>query len=211
MPPCLHLVICYDSVQMHARLPSVLLALIFFVGIHPLYADTETIVFMRHGEKLPDGLGQLSPAGFQRALALPKLLLGKFGTPAFIFAPNPAIQKDDDGTLYSYVRPLATIEPTAVACHLPVNTQLGYQDTAALDGELLKSRYRNALIFVAWEHHNLEDAVRHLVTSFGGDAKAVPKWHSDDFDSLYIVRITDGKSVDFTIGQEGLNPPADQK
>lgn len=174
-------------------------------------ADVETIVFLRHGEKLPDGLGQLSPAGLQRADALPQVLVKKFGTPGYIFAPNPADQKDDDGVLYSYVRPLATIEPTAVACHLPINTQIGYKDISSLEEELLKSRYQKSLIFVAWEHHSIEAAVRDLVTHFGGDAKSVPKWKSDDFDSLYIVRITDGKALDFSVSQEGLNGLVEKK
>ena len=34
-------------------------------------AERETIVFMRHGEKPPEGLGQLDCQGLNRALALP--------------------------------------------------------------------------------------------------------------------------------------------
>src|SRR5580698_4120771 len=71
----------------------------------------ETIVCIRHGEKPPGGLGQLTCRGLNRALALPEVLLKKFGMPQFIFAPNPT-QKADPGGYY-YVRPLATIEPTA--------------------------------------------------------------------------------------------------
>ena len=48
----------------------------------PQSASTvETIVCIRHGEKPPGGLGQLTCQGLNRALALPKVLLGKFGTP----------------------------------------------------------------------------------------------------------------------------------
>jgi hypothetical protein len=49
----------------------------------------ETIVCVRHGEKPPGGLGQLNCRGLNRSLALPDVLLKKFGVPQFIFAPNP--------------------------------------------------------------------------------------------------------------------------
>ena len=81
----------------------------------------ETIVLIRHGEKPVDGLGQLNCQGLNRSLALPRVLLAKFGKPAFIFAPNPTRQVNDKGRPYDYVRPLATIEPTAIQLGLPVN------------------------------------------------------------------------------------------
>jgi hypothetical protein len=59
---------------------------------------TETIVLVRHGEKPAEGLGQLNCQGLNRALALP-VVIGK------LFARPDA----------NYVRPLATIEPTAIA------------------------------------------------------------------------------------------------
>ena len=49
----------------------------------------ETIVCIRHGEKPHGGLGQLTIRGLNRSLALPEVLLKKYGTPQFIFAPNP--------------------------------------------------------------------------------------------------------------------------
>jgi hypothetical protein len=83
----------------------------------------ETIVSIRHGEKPPGGLGQLTCRGLNRALALPTVLLAKYGSPQFVFAPNPTQKVDGKGhNEYFYVRPLATIEPTAIRCGLPVNT-----------------------------------------------------------------------------------------
>src|SRR5579871_6767062 len=82
----------------------------------------ETIVCIRHGEKPPGGLGQLTVRGLNRSLALPKVLLGKYGKPQFVFAPNPTEMVDGKPGYY-YVRPLATIEPTAIECGLPVNTK----------------------------------------------------------------------------------------
>src|ERR1700722_7647635 len=89
--------------------------------------NVETIVCIRHGEKPHGGLGQLTLQGLNRSLALPDVLLKRYGTPQFIFAPNPT-QKVDGNPGYYYVRPLATIEPTAIRCGLPVNTKYGYEE-----------------------------------------------------------------------------------
>ena len=78
-------------------------------------------VLVRHGEKPDKGLGQLDCQGLNRALALPPVIAKTFGRPSAIFAPDPSRQKQDDGVSYDYVRPLATIEPTAIFFGLPVN------------------------------------------------------------------------------------------
>lgn len=144
---------------------------------------TQTIVFLRHGEK-----------------------------PAAIFAPDPSKRKEDAGTSYDYVRPLATIEPTAIALGLPVDTSFGYDDIGGLEAALKKPDYRGKLIFVAWEHKQIVDLARELMRDNGGDAKAVPKWHGKDFDSLYVLHITrDGSkpSVTFEKFAEGLDGQPD--
>ena len=74
----------------------------------------ETIVFIRHGEKPEGGFGQLNCQGLNRALALAPIIAKSFGRPDAIFAPNPSHPKEDAGKLYDYIRPLATIEPTAM-------------------------------------------------------------------------------------------------
>ena len=107
----------------------------------------QTLVCIRHGEKPKGGLGQLTCRGLNRALALPKVLLEKYGTPQFIFAPNPT--QKVDGNKYNYVRPLTTIEPTAIRCGLPVNTQFGYLEIQGLESELQKTNYPSATIFIA--------------------------------------------------------------
>jgi hypothetical protein len=171
-------------------------------------ADKETIVFMRHGEKPPEGLGQLNCQGLNRAIALPWVLMSRYGKADALFAPDPGKMVDDHGQLYDYVRPLATIEPTAVALGRPVNTRFGFKDIVGLDAELLQDRYRNAILFVAWEHGMLVKAVRQLVARAGGDSAIVPDWSDQDFDSLYILTFTreSGRlSVAFSHQQEGLN------
>jgi hypothetical protein len=150
---------------------------------------TETIVFLRHAEKPRHGLGQLTPQGLNRALALVDMLPKKFGKPDYIFAPDP-IQKADGEPGYYYVRPLATIEPLAISLEMPVQTPFGYKQIDKLNAELIQPKYSSATVFVAWEHAYEDAAVKNLVKQLGGDGAAVPGWPGGDFDSLFVVKIT---------------------
>jgi hypothetical protein len=168
----------------------------------------ETIVCIRHGEKPLLGLGQLTCKGLNRALALPQVLLAKFGKPGFIFAPDPNQVTLDLGGEFCYVRPLATIEPSAIAFGLPVNTHFGFKDIRGLEEELTKPVYESSTIFVTWEHHYLDEFVRALVKSFDGDVSQIPEWPGNDYDSIFVVRITHGKekiTANFSHDAEGLN------
>ena len=108
-------------------------------------ADT-TIVILRHGEKPALGLGQLTCQGLNRSLALPSVLESRYGTPNAIYAPNPAVLKKDKGLDYAYVRPLATIEPTAIRAGLPVNVDWGMENIAPLAQRLLASTSGTQLV-----------------------------------------------------------------
>jgi hypothetical protein len=172
-------------------------------------SDTvETIVMVRHGEKPAAGLGQLSCQGLNRSLALPRVIEAKYGKPDFIFAPDPAKQKKDSGTQYDYVRPLATIEPTAIYFGLPVNASIGFSRTDDLRAALLAPTYKSSLIVVAWEHKIIEVLARKIVSDAGGDAASVPHWASGDFDSIYVLRITQNegtRKAAFSVEHEGLD------
>ena len=82
-------------------------------------------MFFRHGEKPSRGYGQLTCQGLNRALALPSVLLAKFGRPQYLYAPNPNVKISDPSGLSYYDRPLATIEPTAVRVGRDVWTRYG--------------------------------------------------------------------------------------
>lgn len=170
----------------------------------------ETLVCIRHGEKPAGGLGQLTCRGLNRALALPKVLLTRYPAPQFVFAPDPTQKSDSDQ--YYYVRPLATIEPTAIHCGLPVNTQFGYKQIKELEQEFEKGTYQNATIYIAWEHVLLDDFAKDMVQTHGGDPAQVPAWPAQDYDTIFLIKITRDKgqeSVAFTIDHEGLNNLSD--
>lgn len=156
---------------------------------HAASAGQETLVFVRHGEKPAKGYGQLDCQGLNRALALPAVIAAKFGKPDAIFAPNPSIPKKDDGALYDYVRPLATIEPTAIQFGMPVDTTYGYAQVDALERALIAPGNRGKLIVAAWEHHEIVALVRHIMKQYGNETPHVPDWQSEDFDSIYVVKL----------------------
>lgn len=174
-------------------------------------AAVETIVCIRHGEKPKGGLGQLNVKGLNRALALPDVLIGKYGAPQFIFAPNPS--EKVDGAKYFYVRPLVTIEPTAIRCGLPVNTEFGYLNIEALENELNKPEYHNATVFVAWEHGLLDEFGKRMVRDNGGNVKDVPDWSNKEYDMIFVFKITrvnGQKTFSFSVEHEGLNGVSDE-
>lgn len=172
---------------------------------HPVI---ETIVLVRHGEKPALGLGQLNCQGLNRALALPIVIGKQFGRPDAIFAPDPAQSKEDHGHPYNYVRPLATIEPTAIAFALPVDASIGVSNLDALRQKLESPAYRSALLVVAWEHVDIAKLARLLIADHGGDPAVVPDWQGGDFDSIYVVRLTQtgsGTAATFDHRREDLD------
>jgi hypothetical protein len=166
------------------------------------HAD-RVVVLMRHAEKPPAGLGQLSCQGLNRALALPDVLAAKFGKPTAIFAPNPGVTKDDRGVAYNYIRPLATIEPTAIRFGMPVDVRWGLNDLAPLESALLDPG-AGALAFVAWEHNLVPRIARDLLARRGAQAD-VPDWNADDFDSLYVITLPDSGGGNFRVDRQGLD------
>jgi hypothetical protein len=187
---------------------SVLVVFCFTAAV-PAHAE-ETIVFLRHGEKPSGGLGQLTCQGLNRAIALPSVLIGRFGAPDYVYAPNPNVKMNDPAGSFYYVRPLATIEPTAIRAGVSVNTSAGYTDISSLQQLLIRSSKADATIFVAWEHAYLVKVVQNIMNQYGG-GRTVPAWTTGDYDSLYVVRVNYAGGVitaQFERDSEGLNGQA---
>jgi hypothetical protein len=186
---------------------SYLLKIFFFFFISSSVFANQRIVILRHAEKPPNGLGQLTCQGLNRSLALPRILLQRYGRPDFIFVPNPTVSKLDKGALYSYVRPLATIEPTAIQAEQPINTQFSFLDVKGVVAELALAKYKDSLIFIAWEHHL---AISLAKTLLKVDALkpnidlAFLNWPDDDFDRIIIIDAI-GSDINVYISSQGLN------
>jgi hypothetical protein len=169
----------------------------------------ETIVAIRHAEKPEASLGQLTCKGLNRALALPKVLIPRYGKPDRIYAPDPATRVGQQGNLrYSYVRPLVTIEPTAIQLEMPVNALIGWKSIGKLERELTAPENANSVIYVAWEHAWLNKFAKRMLKSYGEDPSVVPDWPDGEYDRIYVFRIkeVDGKKeLTFSVDQQGLN------
>jgi hypothetical protein len=174
-------------------------------------AKVETIIFIRHAEKPEAGLGQLNCRGLNRALALPSVLASKFGTLDQIYAPDPTGKVHDPAGTFDYLRPLATIEPTAIRLGMPVNCNYHFYQIKDLETELLSPERLGQVILVVWEHHNLNQMVKDLVQTKGGDPKQVPDWSGDEYDRIDILRIPGGNGpVVFAQDHDNLNDLSDQ-
>jgi hypothetical protein len=188
---------------------KILIMFLLWLNIINIAIADETLVFIRHGEKPNGGLGQLNCKGFNRSLALPNVLIEKFGMPSALFAPNPSELKTDNGLKYSYIRPLSTIEPTAIKLNIPVNVQYSFEDIVSLEKELLSEKYREKIIFISWEHHLAEKMVKEIMVNINKQVVTnIPNWENDDFDSIYVIKIkeyTDGKIANFIIEHQDLN------
>jgi hypothetical protein len=193
-----------------------------FAARHPHGAEpntpagdwNETIVMIRHGEKPAEHpAGQLSCEGLQRALALPAAL-AHYGRPAAIYAPNPAVGTTEGDPMpfamrYSYVRPLATIEPYAIALGMPVNTQIAATDLSGLQNALFQPAYSHALIVVAWEHIQAWKFAEDMLGRYQLSPELAPHWHNAEYDTVYVFHLftgPDGKrKLEFRVDAEQLN------
>ncbi len=180
--------------------------------------DTQTIVIVRHAEKPKEGLGQLSVIGLKRSLLLPEFFKNNFAKADYIFAPNPAIKHFEyhgDKKWYCYVRPLATIEPTAITLGLPVDTTLGLNDSEQLVDELLASKYHNSTIYIAWEHSKIVDIAEELLKKMHATDVVIPTWNGDNFNMVFVFTIDwtkpVGKQLSFKLISENLNNLANKK
>lgn len=149
----------------------------------------QTIVFVRHGEKPVNSSGQLTCKGLNRALALPGVLLSRYGKPAAIFSAGP--KEDKSG---SSLRPLTTITPTAIQLSMPIDIQFHADDIAGVQKALLSNTYSNSLVFVSWEHKNLDKLVKNIMKAEGADPTTVPTWPGSDFDSIFVLKINQGSA-----------------
>ena len=172
-------------------------------------ADIE-ILIIRHGEKPEQGLGQLSCKGFNRALALGDVIVKRFGKPDVIIVPDPGLQKKDKGINYSYIRPLATIEPLAITLGLPVEANLGFNNLVGFDERLEKSltSVTEHRVLVAWEHKVAEQVVRNFLLKHLISVE-VPHWDDQDFDSIYILSQKNHEPLKFRVEKQGLNNQSD--
>jgi len=196
------------------RFPVLLIALSVMLPIPAHAAESvaagpvQTLVVIRHGEKPKQGLGLLTCQGLNRALMLPDWFAQNFQRPDYLFAPDPKVKATElhgDGQRYDYVRPLLTIGPTAVRLGVPINTQLPFNDPGLLADTLLEPQYRDAVIFLAWEHTNIVEFATAMLTRFG-NRQSLPDWPNSDYDTVFVFTIhwDEPATLDLDVRSEGF-------
>ncbi|WP_230460331.1 histidine phosphatase family protein [Sansalvadorimonas verongulae] len=176
----------------------------------------QTLIFIRHGEKPANDLGQLDCRGFNRSLKLPAYFRANFPSPTEIYAPHPSPRRSrQDGVTryYHYMRPLATIEPTAISFGLPVNVEIPYNRPRQLITALLNDKYRNSVIYISWGHNYLTEIGRLLLKRFNYDG-TFSKWGGDDYERVLIFEITTNKKgerrLEFREARQSLGKMSEQ-
>ena len=114
--------------------------------------------------------------------------------PNYIFAPTPSQGIIKNDIQYSYVRPLATIEPTAIKLGLPVNAQVGFSAIWLLMRNVLKPQYHSAVVYITWEHYNIIRFTKLLFKYFHYKPKAKVIWANDDYNTVFVFKINWNKS-----------------
>ena len=171
----------------------------------------QTLVFMRHAEKPADGLGQLNCQGLNRAIDLATLLPQRYGRADYVFAADPSRQVEEgaEDDAYNYVRPLMTINPSAIKLGLPINLEYSANDTRALANELTDDQYHSSTRYTAWSHGYLPELINSIASkALGKKTTLTEDWSGSDFDSLYVLTLTwkDGKATLLSrIDKQGLN------
>ncbi len=151
------------------------------------------IVFIRHGEKPPKG-DNLTCQGINRALALPQVLVKKFGVPQAIYVPALGL-----GEATKHARMFETVMPLAAKYNLQINTSHQEKDSTQIAADL---KTKTGVVLVVWEHKALVS----LMHALGIEEPAL-KWPDDDYDSIWILDFKDAKPQ-FTRDKENIHPTA---
>jgi len=150
------------------------------------------IVIVRHGEK-PETGENLSCQGENRALALPAVLMKKFGRPELTYVPK---LKMDTST--KHARMFQTITPFAVQQNLTINSMYAEDDPVGVAQDVLQ---RTGLVLMVWEHSQIQPLAKAL------GVNNPPSWGKNDFDSIWVVTPAGGTAT-LTTAAEGLKPSA---
>jgi len=139
-------------------------------------AQPQQILLMRHGHKLAlPSDHNLSPIGFQRAIALASLVPGCFGMPTHIdtYAFDPLTGEN--------ARSYQTAVPLAVASQIDIRIRLDSMAESSKAGAtiLIDPRYNGANIVLFWEHRHLP------MLAQGLGWPSMPPIEDDDYDLIY--------------------------
>jgi hypothetical protein len=152
------------------------------------------VVFIRHGEK-PEKGSNLTCKGLNRSKMLPALIAKKFGVPDFLYVPSLGL-----GEKTKHARMFETVIPLAVKYNLDIDSKYEEHDSTGIANDIMQKK---GTVLITWEHKAINGILHALSAKF--NVKYDFKWNDDDYDTILIVTIKDGKAV-LTKDSEGLNP-----
>ena len=154
------------------------------------------VVIIRHGEK-PDSGFNLSCKGFNRSLALPKVVTSLFGVPDYTYVPTVMT-----GRTTNSVRMYQTVVPLAVQYGLFINSKYAETDSTGIAMDILQKK---GTVLIVWNSKNIPSIARTL-----GIKNKNLKWEATDFDSIWIlnfVRTKEGKLLPkLSTAKENIDP-----
>jgi hypothetical protein len=171
-------------------------------AVYPPGINTnETVYIVRHADAHPITSwddGNFVAAGEWRALALASALKDKIH-PDAVYAVDPAVglPAGSSNAASSYVRPAMTVLPYAIANHLPYKVAASVRflaqnppnlATYASDFFFTGGTFSNQTLLVGWESAHIPITVRALLSSYHVNPP-VPDWTSNDYDSIWTVKI----------------------
>jgi len=167
-----------------AALPA-LLPLAVQSGFSQTPQPPATILLIRHGEKPETGI-HLSPAGVERAKAIPQLFGGpaapaphNLPKPDFLFATKAGKNSD---------REVDSLLPLSETLKMPISHEVADKEFATLATELLSGKYAGKIVLVCWHHGSLPEFARAL-----GVTPPYDKWPDTQFDRVWRIDYRNGK------------------
>jgi hypothetical protein len=148
------------------------------------------IIFLRHAEKPEVGI-ELNDRGRERAQALVALFTQdkralEHGSAVAIYAMKQAKPNTS-------MRPIQTMEPTARALGLTLDTRFTRDEIQSVAHALLADpRAHGKTVVVCWEH----DAIPRIVAALGW-RNGPDDWPGKAYDRLWVLDFADGKPVRF--------------
>ena len=184
--------------------------------------NRQTVYFIRHVEAHPNGNfenGNFVCQGAWRALGANGILdriIG--GTPQHLFTTNPNDIIGCNGSC-SYIRPTLTIAPYAIAHQKPLKlARFQWNDPGTLAASLFTRNsaysvpsFAGSTTLVAWEHGNIDKAVRYLIGAVYNAPTAVaklPAWSYTDYDTVWKLETDDQGNLTFSNTCEHIDTDA---
>jgi hypothetical protein len=170
----------------------------------PGLATPSRVILIRHAEKpVDDNAEDLSPRGFQRALAM-----------AHLFENQPHLADRGWPTLFAaaYVagdhskRCIETLEPLAKVLKVEIQTPFAAENYQKLANLILSAPELNGkAVMIAWRHTEIVSLAKALKAKPPSD-----KWKSKVFDRMWVIDYYENGKVDVMDLPEKLLPGDDE-